>query len=235
MNWQSGKMPAIASEGRRATAGAGGLLYWAIRALTLASMGLLTRTHIIGRERVPRSGGLLVVANHLSLADPLILVAACPRALTFMTKEELFRPWYARLLADWTGAAFGVRRGQTDVRSVRQALELVRSGAAIVVFPEGTRRPDGLGDAHPGVSYLAARAGCPVLPVGIIGTASITSVGSLWHHPACEVRFGEPFAVVSERGQPSEILDDIMKHIAELLPPQRRGKYLAGGQLASGQ
>lgn len=166
-----------------------------------------------------------MVSNHVGLVDPLILVAACPRPLAFMAKEELFRPWYARLLADWTGGAFAVRRGQTDIGAVREALDCLRAGVAVVIFPEGTRRPGGLGQAHPGVSYLATRAGCPVLPVGIIGTERITDPGNLIHRPAVEVRFGEPFMVGPEDRKPSAIVAEIMGRIAELLPPDRRGPY----------
>jgi 1-acyl-sn-glycerol-3-phosphate acyltransferase len=159
------------------------------------------------------------------VADPLILVGSTPRPLAFMAKEELFRSWYARLAARLTGGAFPVRRGQNDVRAVRAALDLIRGGAAVVLFPEGTRHPEGLGPAHPGVSYLATRSECPVVPVAVLGSEAIRKVSELRNRPAIEVRFGEPFFVNPDHGDAASTAHQIMERIADLLPPERRGVY----------
>lgn len=204
-----------------------GLGYWAIRGLAQAARALLTRTKVSGRERVPPDGGILIVSNHLSMADPVVLITASPRPLVFMAKEEIYRKRLARLILDWWGASFEVRRGQNDIGAVRDALELVRAGCAVVVFPEGTRSPEGLGPAHPGISYLASRAGCPVMPVAIMGTERIESFWSLFRIPSIEVRFGEPFVVEREGADSQEVVALVMGRIAELLPPERRGLYAA--------
>jgi 1-acyl-sn-glycerol-3-phosphate acyltransferase len=167
----------------------------------------------------------LVVSNHVSVADPLIIVGSCPRPLAFMAKEELFRGWYARLAARLTGGAFPVRRGQNDVRAVRVALELIRGGSAVMLFPEGTRHPEGLGPALPGISYLATRSECPVLPVAVVGSEAVRRVTHLMARPSIEVRFGEPFVVTERDGDAPSIAGQIMQHIAALLPPDRRGVY----------
>lgn len=201
----------------------GSLLYRLVRWFTLLVAFLFTHVRVVGREHVPGSGGLLVVSNHLSHADPVILMAFAPRPLVFMAKEELFRPRYTRWFLTWWGGAFAVRRGQRDIRAVRDALDLMRAGVAVVVFPEGTRRPEGLGAPQAGVGYLAARAGCPVLPVAIVGSEHV-NLWSLRKRPAFEVRFGEPFTVEGSRAS-EDLADVVMERIAALLPPKRRGVY----------
>lgn len=203
----------------------GGFLYWTIRVFTRAVESLLTRPIVVGREHIPSQGGFLVVSNHASNADPVILLAEMPRPLAFMTKEELFRPpLVGRFLRLWSGA-FPVRRGGVDIGALRDALDLIREGYPVVLFPEGTRRVAGLGKAHPGVAYLAMRAGCPVLPVGIVGSDAMQNIWCLRKRPRFEVHFGEPFVVPKDAGDAEAVLDMIMGRIAALLPPERRGAY----------
>ena len=162
------------------------------------------------------------MSNHASNADPVILMAVCRRPLMFMAKEELYRPPLARLILHLWGGSFPIRRGTADVRAVREALALLDAGAALVLFPEGTRRPDGLAEGHRGVGYLASRARSPVVPVAILGTERINGLWDLRRRPTFEVRFGEPFTVSAED---PDATDAIMRRIAALLPPDRRGAY----------
>jgi 1-acyl-sn-glycerol-3-phosphate acyltransferase len=211
----------------------GGFGYHAILLLIITVKRLFTRPRVTGLEHFPRSGGVLLVSNHLSIADPAVLTAVSPRPLVFMAKEELYRPLLARLILRWWGGSFPVRRGQNDVRAVRDALELIRSGDPVVVFPEGTRHPHGLGTAHPGVGYLATRAGCPVLPVALVGTERIRSLADLRRRPAFEVRIGEPLSLPSRGLDAEQAVNAIMMRIAALLPPERRGAYGTEPELAS--
>jgi 1-acyl-sn-glycerol-3-phosphate acyltransferase len=142
-----------------------------------------------------------------------------------MAKEEIFRSIAARAFFRLWGGTFAVRRGQNDVRAVRDALALIRAGAALVVFPEGTRRTTGLGEAQPGIGYLASRLGCPVVPVAIVGTERIGGLGSLRDHPAFTVTVGEPLHVSDRSMSAAEVAARIMSHVAALLPPARRGAY----------
>jgi 1-acyl-sn-glycerol-3-phosphate acyltransferase len=193
---------------------------------------LLTQPHVYGRERIPRTGGLLVVSNHASNADPVILLAEMPRPLSFMTKDELFRfPLVRKFLFAWRGA-FPVRRGEADIAALRNALELIREGFPVVLFPEGTRSPMRLGKAHPGVAYLATRAQCPVLPVAIIGSETMQNIWCLRNRPRFEVRIGEPFVVPEEVKEPGAVLELIMGRIAEMLPPDRQGAYARTTEVA---
>jgi 1-acyl-sn-glycerol-3-phosphate acyltransferase len=190
---------------------------------------LFTRASVSGVEQVPRTGGLLIVSNHASNADPVVLMAVVPRPLAFMTKVELFENWASRtILQSWRGA-FPVQRGGVDIRAVRDALALIHAGAAVVIFPEGTRRPEGLDRPHRGIGYLAARAACPVLPVALVGTDAINGLWDLRTRPSFEVHFGTPFQVPAGDADDAAA-DRIMRAVAALLPPERRGAYAAEAQ-----
>jgi 1-acyl-sn-glycerol-3-phosphate acyltransferase len=218
---------------RRPAARPGGVAYWVIRGFTILVKLLFTRGHVSGREHVPHRGGMLVVSNHASNADPVILMDVMPRPLAFMTKEELFRPLPLRtLLRLWRGA-FPVRRGQVDIGALRDALDLIRDGYPVVLFPEGTRTPGGLGRGHPGVAYIATRAQCPVLPVAIIGSEAMRNIWCLRHRPRFEVRIGEPFTVPQDLNEAPAVLSLIMGRVAELLPEERRGVYRTRAQVVN--
>lgn len=196
--------------------------YWISRALGQLVARVFLRLTVAGAEHVPGQGGALVVANHLSVADPPLLVAICSRPLAFMGKSELFHsPLRAAIFRGWR--VFPVRRGEVDVAAVRAALGFLRRGEVVVVFPEGTRRPKGLGAALPGIGYFAVRSGCPVVPVGIEGTQVIKNLWSLRFRPRVRVTFGEPFVVPGGDAEVGATL--IMRGIAALLPKERRGQY----------
>lgn len=119
-----------------------------------------------GVEHLPRTGPVLLVCNHVSVADPIVLMAAArPRRTSMMAKSELFaKPlfgWYLRCVR-----AFPVRRGRGDVAAVRHALRLLEAGDCVVVFPEGKVSRSGImRRGHPGAGMLALRSGATVVPV----------------------------------------------------------------------
>ncbi|MBW8741822.1 MAG: lysophospholipid acyltransferase family protein [Gaiellaceae bacterium] len=144
-----------------------------------------------GVENVPRSGGLVLAANHISNFDPWPL--AMPlwphRYLRFMAKSELF--WWPLGAVITAGGAFPVRRGERDVEAIRKAVSLVRDGHIVVMFPHGTRQRKGLVKkfrprAHTGAARIALDAEVPLLPAAIAGTDRLTRLGRL------RVRYGPP-------------------------------------------
>lgn len=162
-----------------------------VRRLVLPMLGGL---RVVGSERVPMSGPLLVAPIHLSHIDPPLVSCASPRIVRFMAKEELFRPFLLGPLIRSLGA-FPVRRGEGDTGAIRTAVEILRSGEALLVFPEGTRG-DGriLGEVQPGIAMLAKRSGANVLPVGLCGTERVLPRGASRPRRArMTVVFGEPF------------------------------------------
>src|SRR5688572_25699604 len=115
--------------------------YPVTKALLAIGLFLLGPVRIRGRKNVPRSGGLLVISNHLSDCDPAVIGHALPRHSNFMAKRELFDipilSWIIRTLQ-----AFPVNRGSPDRAAIRKTVELLQKGEAVVVFPEGQLSED---------------------------------------------------------------------------------------------
>ena len=150
----------------------------------------LYRLRAKGIEHLPE-GGFVLAANHTSNFDPwpLGLPLLPHRQLRFMAKAELFNPILGPILR--AGGTFKVRRGEGDVEAMRTAVELVRSGEIVVMFPEGTRRQKGLrkkhvARAHTGAARIALNAGVPLVPAAIAGTDRLLRLGPL------RVAYGEP-------------------------------------------
>ena len=149
--------------------------YLVIGALSWPVLRLVFRLRATGLEHVPRSGGCVLAANHLSNFDPWPLgMPLYPRRfLRFMGKSELF--WFPLSVLLRAGGAFKVRRGQGDEEAMATAVELARAGHVVVMFPEGTRRSKGLRKKHEarwrsGAARIALEAGVPLVPAGISGT-----------------------------------------------------------------
>lgn len=123
-----------------------------------------------GARNVPREGGVLIVANHQSYIDPAAIGAHVRRMTNYVGKSELFE----KPLLNWVNrsmGAFPVRQGEGDIGAVREAIKRLKEGAALVLFPEGSRTFDGeLQPIAPGVGLIAKKAGVPVVPCVIEGS-----------------------------------------------------------------
>ncbi len=194
---------------------------------------ILLRWSVYGTERVPSEGPLLLVANHVHLADPLLLVLAFPRKVSFMAKEELFRyPYIGRLLRD-AGMLPVARAGELQQKRdvMRQAENSLCRGQVLGLFPEGRRSRSGiLLQGKPGAAMLASHTGAPMIPVVIQGTEQIR--GKWWwlRRPKVTISIGDPFCLEVRDGRMSRsetgrLTTTIMFQIAEMLPPERRGHY----------
>src|SRR3990172_7131431 len=145
------------------------LMAFALRCLFRA----VARVRTSGLEDLPRTGPLIVVANHTTLVDPPLVAAwlqpALGRPIQFLAKEQLFVPLMRPILRMY--GAIVVRAGGSDVEAYRAAVTVLRGGGGVVaIFPEGTRSLDGvMREPHAGVALIAARSGAPILPVGVSG------------------------------------------------------------------
>jgi 1-acyl-sn-glycerol-3-phosphate acyltransferase len=206
------------------------MFYYILRSIVLFLSKILLRRRVRGLSNVPKHSACIVVANHVNLLDSPLLGISLGRKVYFMAKEELFESDLMAWAANNFGA-FPVAKGKLDRRAGRKALELLGRGQAIVILPEGKRSEDGkLGQAYPGAALLAVRSNLPIVPVGIIGTNSLTGKGWYLKRPRIELNIGCPFTLSAHNGKLSkeeitDLTNEVMTHIAELLPPELRGRY----------
>lgn len=128
-------------------------------------MRTLGRLKLVGTDKIPRDGGVIIASNHVAGADPFLLGSAVPRELWFMAKKELFKPF---LLGKFISKvnAFPVDRFGFDLEVIKISIALLKEGRALIMFPEGTRSIDGqIKDGKIGVGMLARKAGIPIVPV----------------------------------------------------------------------
>ncbi|MBS1702286.1 MAG: 1-acyl-sn-glycerol-3-phosphate acyltransferase [Armatimonadetes bacterium] len=162
--------------------------HWAIELLrylvVFPLLTLLGPLRFRGWNRVPRKGGLIILCNHLADCDPVVLQAACPRGIQFMSKSELWDMKVVGPMMKWWGA-FPVKRGEPDRASLRIAAELAKGGAAVGIFPEGQLSEDGLlQEIKPGAALIIRMAGVPVICCGLRNTNRILPYGKLVPRPA---------------------------------------------------
>jgi 1-acyl-sn-glycerol-3-phosphate acyltransferase len=165
------------------------LFKWSIVVPTLR---LYFQGRIYGTENVPKQGRLLVVSNHASDFDPIILSSAVGRPVAYMAKEELFRVPVLKQAIQAYGA-YPVKRGTGDRAAMRAAIASIESGWATGVFLDGTRTPDGrINDPKLGAAWIAAKTNSPLLPVSLWGTHEIFKKGSaVPHRVPLTIRIGE--------------------------------------------
>jgi len=166
-------------------------LYAFGRVLLVTAARLYGRVRIAGAGNLPATGPAIVVANHPSDVDPILIGVALPRTLHFIADVVQFRrgfvgPVIRRL------AAIPVQKGVPDRAALEQALGVLAAGEVVAVFAEGDvyRRAEASA-FHRGVAFLAVRSGAPVVPVAVVGAEQIWAAGRV-HWPWLRVRVGRP-------------------------------------------
>lgn len=205
------------------------LLHW----LAKPAFSLLTDLSIEGQENFPANGPLLVVGNHFSMVDSAAFVRMAPypiefiggavfaNALPFLT--FLPRLWGYLPVARGTGSHFALKEGE----------KLLNNAGVLAIFPEGGSWARVLRPPRPGTAFLAARTGALILPVGIAGADDVFPALGRFRRAKLTIRIGKPFGPLKittkgreKRKQLDEFGHEIMRRIAELLPPEKRG-YLS--------
>lgn len=207
-------------------------IYWLIRWFISFVVLLLVRSHlhVEGRANVPKKGGLLVICNHVSSADPPLLGARFPRPLHFMAKVE----WFKNPVLAFIGRQFlcyPVVRHTADRAALRYTLALLEHGQAVCIYPEGTRSLEArIHTVEAGVGFLARRSGAAILPVAVWGTESVMATRGYAFPKAadCHLVFGEPFQLPSAEMENQAAADFMMSKVADLLPPSYRGIFESG-------
>jgi 1-acyl-sn-glycerol-3-phosphate acyltransferase len=194
-----------------------------------------------GLDNIPRTGGAILAANHLSVADQLFLGAVVARQVHYWAKEDYFHlPGIKGQLMAGLMHGLGtipVHRegGRAALHALDAAVPVLQSGELVGIFPEGTRSPDGrLYRGRTGVARLATEAGVPVVPVGIIGTEkvqpkghTIPRIGALGRSGVI-IRFGAPLDFTDRSENMSTmraITDEIVTEIQKLSGQEYTGRY----------
>lgn len=193
------------------------MIYSIARLIFCTFFKILFRAEIIGRENLPAEGPVIVAANHMSNWDPPLLATFLPRPISYMAKEELFtNPVFGAAIRQCH--AFPVKRGAADRAAIKVAVQVLKLGKCLGLFPEGTRSKDGqMKKAEAGVALIASMAGSPVLPAAIIGTDRIFAKGE--HFPQVAVIYGKPMQFTGDRKDKEQLADfsqSIMNEIAKL-------------------
>ncbi len=201
-----------------------------IRAFRLVC-GLLLRVQVIGMERLPRTGPVILAINHVNTIDGLLMRAILPRDIVGWAKAELWGNPLIRLAAQSLNT-IPLRRGEMDLQSVRMALSVLANGGLLGIAPEGTRSWHGrLQRAHPGLIHLAQHAPQTwIQPLAIYGQESVKSHILRLRRTPVTVVFGQGFQIrvpagAAARQSRQQAVDEVMAQIAALLPPQYRGVY----------
>jgi 1-acyl-sn-glycerol-3-phosphate acyltransferase len=185
------------------------------------------RGEVAGTENLPRNGAFLIAANHASHLDPPLIGCHVPRQMCFFARKTLWKPGLAAWWLDAVGTIPVDRDGGQDVGALKRVLRALSEGKVMILFPEGTRSPDGqLQSPKPGVGFIVCKTQVPVVPARIFGSFEAFGKGMKTPRPQpTTVVFGKPippsgyddpsagklrYQVASER---------IMAEIAKLHPP----------------
>jgi len=191
---------------------------------------LLARIEAVGLENFDVSGPCLIVANHLSVFDPPLLLVLFPGEARGFAAEKYRRHFLFGPVLHYVGAIF-IRRGEVDRRALRMGLGVLREGGTLGLAPEGTRSKTGrLQQAKEGAAYLASRTGATIVPVGITGTERMVNDLKRFRRGQVRVVVGKPFKLPHADGpvrgpQLAVYTDLIMCRLAALLPESYRGYY----------
>lgn len=197
-----------------------------VRAVMKPVFRFLWRATVTGVEHIPRDGGAILCANHLSAFDSFILPSVLPRGITYVGKAEYLEDWKTRTLFPALGMIPIDRRGGSQAKAALGAAKAVlEEGKLFGIYPEGTRSRSGnLHKGHTGAARLAIETGCPIIPVGMKGTLNIQPPDQSWPRPfvPCTITIGEPIDVgryqerSGDRAVYRQLIDEVMFEIAAL-------------------
>lgn len=194
------------------------VFYWVAIKVLWATIGVLLRLGVENADRIPKTGPAVLVSNHVSSMDPVVMGLASARPVSYMAKAELFEVFgfgaLLRLLH-----VFPIRRGAGDRAALRVAGEVLKSGGVLGMFPEGTRQSGGvLGAPQPGAALLAIQSSAVIVPAAILGTDEYRKPNGK-RFPKVTVRFAEPIypgAEISDRrAEIDRLSNEMMDAIAQ--------------------
>lgn len=190
-------------------------MYYICKALVWIYMHIAYNLKYIGRKNIPKKTAVIYASNHRSYADPPMIGAGARGKYAFMAKEELFEKKVFSLLISSLGA-FPVSRGKGDAAVIDRAVEKLNNKRSLMIFPEGTRSKDGkVGRGHSGAALIAARSGCPIIPVGIVYGEKLR------FRTKVKVFYGEPidpseYVEISDAPNPRQLVKLKKRYMADI-------------------
>jgi 1-acyl-sn-glycerol-3-phosphate acyltransferase len=203
-----------------------------LKQMSYPAFSLLTRLEINGAENIPEKGPLLMVGNHFSFIDPVVCVRFSPWPIEFVGGAvNPHAPLWTRIIPFLWGY-HKLYRGTGSRNALRAAENILKRGGILSIFPEGGNWATVLRPPRPGAAYLAARTGATILPIGLDGFTEVFPSLFKGKRAKVTVNIGKLFGPFTasgsgrdHRAQLDEIGHEIMRHIAELIPPAKRGYY----------
>ncbi|HEU4401451.1 MAG TPA: lysophospholipid acyltransferase family protein, partial [Candidatus Polarisedimenticolia bacterium] len=194
------------------------MFYWFVKGIFYPFVRLYLGLTRDGLEHLPRRGPAIVVSNHVSYIDPILLGSAAPRPVHFIVLQWMFDLFLLRWFY-WGMGTIPVRSEGQDSKGVKRALKLLAAGRVLGIFPEGTRSADGrLLEPRLGAAMIAALSGAPVVPAYIDGARDSMPVGSAFPAPArVHVRFGPPLRFDREAGRDRPALREFALRMLEAI------------------
>jgi 1-acyl-sn-glycerol-3-phosphate acyltransferase len=183
---------------------------------------LLFDLKVYGSQNIPKTGGVLLLANHQSYLDPVLLGVKLDRPISYMAKSELFEggAFFKWLITSLH--AFPVRQGRGDVGAIKESINRLHEGHVLNIYPEGSRTLDGeIGPIQSGVALVVRRADVPIVPVVIDGSFQAWRKGSkMFRKHPIRVMFGPPLKIEGLKSQ--ELVALIDRTLRDMLAELRR-------------
>ena len=205
--------------------------YLAARVIFGTFFGTYNRARMYHSERVPKEGGFIIASNHASFCDPPLVGTACPRDISYLARESLFRfPVVGYIMRQVN--ALPVDRDGGGGAGLKSILNRLQAGGGIILFPEGTRTHDGrLQPARSGIGLTVIKSSVPVVPVRIFGSYEAMNRRMVIPLPyKIVVKFGRPLAFAELRAEAKtcskprlkaiyqQVADELMAVIAKMEP-----------------
>ena len=203
-----------------------------LRAGIAAALGTISDIDIQGKENIPSEGPLLIVGNHFSFLDPVVMIRVSPFPVEFVGGPTTPNApaWSEMFRRAW--GILQIRRGASSRDGLLAAESVLKQKGVLAIFPEGGSWAAVLRPPRPGAALLAARTPAKILPVGLDGLVDVFPFLRKGKRAKVTVRFGKPFGPLtlerkdaSIRQRMDEIGHEMMRSISPLLPPERRGYY----------
>ncbi len=207
-------------------------LRFLLKRLSILAFSILTRLEIRGEENLPPNGPLLVVGNHFSFIDPVAVVRMAPWPVEFVGGADTpGAPMWTRIIPFLWGY-HKLYRGTGSRNALRHSERILKNRGVVNIFPEGGNWATVLRPPRPGTAFLATRTGAQLLPVGFFGFTHVFPHLGRGRRAQVTINIGKPIGPYQAEGEGrahrnrlDEIGHEIMRHIAELLPPELRGYY----------